>query len=212
MKKPIALGLIIALGLLVSTLIVYRIDSRSFNSSEAKNTINRAALYFSEPYIKDDYQHIDILLSSYNNPVSGVDVKIYYTQTAVKVVSVVKSISSPFESYPIAKFDDEKGTINVAANIGLGNKAEAVIGNNIKIAEIKYSVLDSEEKIPYRFDFVKGKRNDSNVVLMTENSGESPVDILTDVYNSSEILPTKTIVKSDVKKSLFHRLIDFFRK
>lgn len=215
MKKSFALGLFIALGLLVSTIIIYRIDSRSFTSPEAQNTTNHASLYFSEPYIKDSYQHIDIMLDTFENPVSGVDVKIYYTQTAVSVASVAKGISSPFGSYPISKFDSENGTINVAANIGSGSQAEAVKGNNIKVAEIKYSVLSSDDKMPFRFEFEQGKRNDSNVVLMTESSGDTPVDILTNVDNSIQKETTAPVIVSETQEknsSIIDIIRGFFKE
>lgn len=123
-----------------------------------------------------------ILVNTGNQAVYGVDAKITFDRTKVRVDQVTPAGQTGFTSFPVATYSNTAGTITVSGNIGSGANANPVNGTNIPLATVRLTPLAAGQSA-LEYIFTPGDRNDSNVVAATTNPQQDPVDILAAVHN-----------------------------
>jgi len=183
----------------------------TFSSAGSNLTLNSlsaapsARLYFSDPRPANPQQlnssfDVDILLDTGGQDVYGVDARITFDKSFLRVSSLVNNSSSVFSSYPASEYDNDLGTVVVSANVGSEQSTTPINESGINVATITFDPILITTSTQIVYDFTAGERNDSNVVLAGRLESEESVDILESVTNSTIVIetitptPTETIV------------------
>ena len=128
----------------------------------------------------------DILVDTNGSNISGVDSYINFDTSFIDILSIEEASAGLFKNYPNKNIDNDTGKLSVSANVGSGETAVPINGDNILVARVTAQPI-ANGVMDMTFDFIPNDRNDSNVTLYLADEEES-VDILTSTNTMTVVI------------------------
>ena len=159
-----------------------------------------ARLYFSSPVPANPQSEggtftLDILADTGGQQIDAIDARISFDESILELLSLDQGTEAAFTSYPALDFDNSSGTAVISANVGSDSSSNPAVGSALHVGTLTFraDLVTFTSQVSY--DFTRGDRNDSNMVLSGTWQTQDPVDILASV-GSADILiisgPTTT--------------------
>lgn len=207
-NSQLLLSLFVAIAIIAISVLVQRIQHKSFERSSASSVHQGAELYFQPSRLsidRDDTFTVNVFVDSGDNPITAVDAKIVYDPGYVEIKSISPHKDTPFSSYPMSRTIGG-GIVQISGNLGASNTISPVEGNSIPFATITFhSIRDGVNTVS--FVFQPHGRNDSNVVSFSGIGNGAEVE---DVLEKTEPITISISSSNHIQPTFLQKVLKLF--